>query len=144
MTEDKMARVWQRFKEVVEYNDEDLAKFKANPRFMQMFNTPTFRTHKIVFEVIQSHGCVCQHRVGQCLVLNGNGALIRDECPRIMCLGLVSQFYSATMAVWERFVAGLDPNGLLINTIGCTDVSIDCGGWGRVVARVHVEGPESK
>ena len=144
MTEDKEARAWQRFKEVMNYSDEDLATFKSNPNFLQMTNTPAFRTHKIVFEVVKSHGCVCQHYVGQRIVLNGNGALIRDECPSIMCIGLVSQFYGPIQAIWERITAGLEPNGLLLNTIGCTDVGVDCGGWGRVVAKVYVEGPQSK
>ena len=144
MIEDKAKRVWQRFKEVMDYSDEDLAKFQENSKFLKMMDTPTFRTHKIVFEVIQSHGCVCQHRVGQRLVLNGNGALICDECPPIMCIGLVSQFYSTIIAIWERMAAGLDPNGLLLDTIGCTDVGVDCGGWGRVVARVHVEGSQDR
>ena len=144
MTDDKMERVWNRFKDIMEYSDEDLAKFKANPRFMSMFAVPSFRTHKIVFEVIQSHGCVCQHRVGQRIVLNGNAALLSEECPQQMCIGLVSQLPNIVFPIWERMVAGLDPNGVLINTIGCTDVGIDCGGWGRVVVKVHVEGPENK
>ena len=144
MAEDKMARVWKRFQDITGYSDAELAKFKATPKFVQMFNTPTFRTHKIVAEVISSHGCVCQHHVGQRLVLNGNGALLRDECPPLMCLGLVSQLWGPIGALYERFAAGLDPNGLLFNTVSCTDVSLECGGWGRVLARVKVEGPVEK
>lgn len=144
MAEDKSQRVWQRLKEVMNYSDEDLEKFKARPKVVQMMSTPAFRTHKIVAEVVESHGCICQHRVGQRIVLNGNGALLRDECPSIMCLGLVAQLPPVIAAVWERFVAGLDPNGLLIDTIGCSDVGIDCGGWGRVIAKIRVEGPKEK
>ena len=144
MTEDKSSRVWQRLKEVMDYSDEDLDKFKARPKFVQMMNTPAFRTHKIVAEVVESHGCICQHKVGQHIVLSGNGALLRDECPSVMCLGLIAQLPPVIAAVWERFVAGLDPNGLLIDTIGCSDVGIDCGGWGRVIAKVRVEGPKEK
>ena len=144
MAEDKAARIWRRFQEVTDYNDKDLVKFQANPKFMKMMNTPTFRTHKIVVEVVQSHGCICQHKVGQRLVLNGNGALISDQCPPIMCVGFVSQLNGVIAVLFERFTAGLDPNGLLMDTIGCIDVGLDCGGWGRVVARVHAEGPEEK
>ncbi len=144
MAEDKTARFWQTFQEITSYSDEDLARFKANPTFMQMMKTPTFRTHRIVIEVIQSHGCVCGHKVGQRLVLTGNGALISAECPPIMCVGFVSQFNVTVAALFERFAAGLDPNGLCADTIGCIDVGLDCGGWGRVVARVRVEGPQDK
>ncbi len=144
MAEDKMTRMWQRFQEVMDYSDEDLAKFKANPKFVQMVNTPAFRTHKIVAEVIYSHGCVCQHKVGQRLVMSANGALLRDECPPLMCLSLVSQLTGVISALFERIAAGLDPNGLLFDTIGCIDVGIECGGWGRVLVKIHVEGPEEK
>ncbi len=140
--EDKASRVWKRFQEVMHYTDEEMAIFKANPRFVKMMNTPAFRTHRIVFEVISSHGCVCQHSVGQRIVLNGNGALIRDDCPPVMCLGILSQLYAPVQAIWERMVAGIDPNGVLIDTIGCVDVDVRCGGWGKVITRVHVEGPK--
>ena len=111
---------------------------------MKMMNTPAYRTHKIIAEVVQSHGCICQHKVGQKIVMSGNGALVSAECPPIMCLGLVSQLYSVMAAVFERFAAGLDPNGLLFDSIGCADVGIDCGGWGRVLVKISVEGPKEK
>ena len=144
MEDDKVAKVWKHFQELMHYSDEDLAEFKSRPKFMKMMNTPAFRTHKIIAEVVQSHGCVCGHNVGQRIVLNGNGAFISSECPPIMCAGLVSQFNGIVAAVFERFAEGLDPNGLLADTIGCVDVGLDCGGWGRVVAKVCVEGPQEK
>ncbi len=142
MAEDKTARVWQHFQEVMGYTDAELAKFKSNPKFVHMMNTPAFRTHKIKAEVISSHGCVCQHKVGQQLVMNGNGAFLRDECPPIMCVFLVSQLACVVSALYERFAAGLDPNGLLIDTVSCSDVGLECGGWGHVLLKVRVEGPQ--
>lgn len=139
-----MAKGWRRFQEVTGYTDEELAKFRSNPKFVHMMATPAFRTHKIIAEVIYSHGCICQHNVGQRIVLNGNGALISAECPPVMCMGLVSQLSTVISAVWERMAAGLDPNGLLIDTVGCVDVGVDCGGWGRVLAKIRVEGPKEK
>ncbi len=139
MDSEKESRVWRRFQEVMHYSAEELARFRANPRFVRMMNTPAFRTHKIIAEVVYAHGCVCKHEVGQNIVLNGNGALLRDECPAIMCVGLVSQLNPVVSAAFERMAAGLDPNGLLTNTIGCIDVGINCGGWGRVLLKVRVE-----
>jgi hypothetical protein len=141
MTDDKEARIWRRLQEVLRYSDEEMETFKANPKFVKMMNTPAFRTHKIVAEVVSSRGCLCQHLAGQRIVLSGNGALLRDECPPIMCLGIVAQLPPVISAVWERFAAGLDPNGILIDTIGCSDVGVECGGWGRVIAKIRVEGP---
>ena len=70
MTEKKEARVWQRFKEVMDYSDGDLEKFKSHTKHVQMMNTPAYRTHKIIANVVESHGCVCQHKVGQKLMLH--------------------------------------------------------------------------
>ncbi|MDD4858741.1 MAG: hypothetical protein PHR56_00840 [Dehalococcoidales bacterium] len=142
--EDKSAKVWRRFQDITGYTDKELAIFKANPKFMKMMNTPAYRTHKIIAEVVESHGCICQHKTGQRIVMSGNGALVSAECPPIMCIGLVSQLNSVVAAVFERFAAGLDPNGLLTDTIGCVDVGINCGGWGRVLAKIFVEGPSNK
>ncbi|MDD5126685.1 MAG: hypothetical protein PHR43_01075 [Dehalococcoidales bacterium] len=144
MAEDKMVKAWQKFQDITGYTDEEMAIFKANPRFMKMMATPAFRTHKIIVDVVESHGCICQHKVGQRIVISGNGALVSAECPPIMCLGLVNQLYPVAVAVFERFAADLDPNGLLFDSIGCSDVGVKCGGWGRVLVKIHVEGPEKK
>jgi hypothetical protein len=142
--DEKEEKIWRRFKEVMHYSDEQLEKFKSNPRFVKMVNTPEYRNKKIIAEVVQSHGCVCRHEVGQRIVLTGNAALISAECPALMCIGLVSQLRGVTPALFERMAAGLDPNGLLIDTVGCVDVGVDCGGWGRVLVKIHVEDRDKK
>ena len=137
----EMPNVWPKFQQVMGYSDEELAKFRQYPKLVRMVQTPAFRTHKIVVEVIEAHGCI-QHKVGDKLVLNANGMLLRDECPERMCVSLLSQLTGPIQAIWERLVAGLDPNGLLINTISCPDVGLNYGGYGRVLARIHVVVPE--
>lgn len=141
MNDDKTEGFWQRFQEIMGYDDAQLAKFRSIPKFTQMMAKPAFRTHKIVAEVISSNGCVNQHTVGQRIIMSGNGAFISAECPKIMCVFLVSQLTGVVYSIHERIAAGLDPNGLLLSTISCPDVGLECGGWGRVLVKVHVEGP---
>jgi len=39
----------------------------------------------------------------------------------------------------ELFYAGVDPNEMRFKRTGCSDVGIQCGGWGRIVMEVKVE-----
>ena len=141
MDEDKIELAWRQFQEIMGYSDEQLAKFRSNPKFVKVLATRSSRTYKIIAEVIQSNGCVCRHSVGQRFVMNSNGALVSGECPETMCLFLVSQFTAAVAAIYERVIAGLDPNDLMFNTVSCTDVGVECGGWGRVLVKIRVEDP---
>ena len=34
---------------------------------------------------------------------------------------------------------GADPNAMRFNRTGCTDVGLECGGWGRIVLEISVE-----
>jgi hypothetical protein len=35
--------------------------------------------------------------------------------------------------------AGVDPNKMVFKRCGCTDVGVQCGGWGRIVMEARVE-----
>ena len=39
----------------------------------------------------------------------------------------------------ELFYAGVDPNEMRLNRVGCFDVGVKCGGWGRIVLEVKME-----
>ncbi|MFQ5875486.1 MAG: hypothetical protein ACE5JL_17050, partial [Dehalococcoidia bacterium] len=80
-------KLWRKLQEHLEYSDEELKAMRANPKWVKMVEeTPQFMTHKIIAEVVQSRGCHAQHHVGQKIVMNGNGQLIRDECPEQICV----------------------------------------------------------
>ncbi len=138
-------KLWKRFQEFMGYTDEELAKIRSNPKYVKMVeDTPQFRTHKIIAEVVSAHGCAAEHRVGDKFVMNGSGQLIRDECPEKMCVWAVAPLSSVVYPVWERFVEHLDPNGILFPQLSCLDVGCENGGWGQIIMKVHVEGPEEE
>jgi len=139
MNDDEIGPAWRQFQTTMGYSDEQLAMFKANPKFVNAIYSMGSRTRKIVAVVTHSTGCVCDHSVGQCFVMDGKGAFISAECPKTMCLFLVSQFTAAVAGIYERITAGLDPNGLMFNTVSCTDVGVECGGWGRVLVKIYAE-----
>jgi len=39
----------------------------------------------------------------------------------------------------ELFYAGVDPNEMRFKRAGCSDIGIQCGGWGHIVMEVKVE-----
>ena len=43
---------------------------------------------------------------------------------------------------WKKLQQHLDPNDLVFNVVSCEDVGVECGGWGRILMKIRVEGPE--
>ena len=128
------------FQQHLGYTDEDMAKFRADPRNEEVLGeSPGLMNKTIVAEVVESHGCNSQHKVGDKFYLDGAGNLISKLCPKRMCLYAVSALKPAVFAVNELFYAGVDPNGLRFNRTGCSDVGVECGGWGRLVMEIRVE-----
>ena len=131
---------WKMFQQHLGYTDEDMAKFRADPRNEEVLaKAPELMNKTIVAEVVESHGCNSQHKVGDKFYLDGAGNLISKLCPKRMCLYAVSALKPAVFAVNELFYAGVDPNGLRFNRTGCSDVGVECGGWGRLVMEIRVE-----
>jgi uncharacterized repeat protein (TIGR04076 family) len=93
----------------------------------------------IVAEVVASCGCNSQHKVGDKFVMDGSGNLISKLCPGRMCVYAVQALAQGVHAVTELFYAGVDPNEMLFKRTACSDVGVECGGWGRIVMEIRVE-----
>ena len=131
--------VWTLFKQHLNYSDEDLAKFKADPRNEEVIKRAADLMSKtIVAEVVHSHGCNSQHKVGDKFYMDGAGNLISKLCPKRMCLYAVSALKPIVFASNELLYAGVDPGQIKFNRCGCSDVGIECGGWGKIVMEVNI------
>jgi len=136
-------KLWKKFQRKLCYSDEQLKIIRSNPKFVKMVEeTPQFVTHKIIAEVIHVHGCIAEHKVGDKFVMNGNGTLLTSECPEKMCLLAIANLSRVVWIMYERFLEGLDPNGIIFPEIQCQDIGVENGGWGKVIMKVYVEGPE--
>ena len=136
-------KLWKALQRHLGYNDEELKVFRSSPKNVKMVEqTPQFMTHKIIAEVVKSKGCHSQLKVGDRIVMNGNGQLIRDECPEKICIWALAPLGGFVSAVFERFMEQLDPNDLVFNVVSCQDVGLECGGWGQIVMKILVEGPK--
>ncbi len=133
-------QVWGLVQQHLGYTDQEMSEFRANPRNEDILSkAPELMNKTIVAEVVHSHGCNSQHKVGDKIYMDGAGNLISKLCPNRMCIFLVQALAPAAFALDELFYAGVDPNEMRFKRVGCFDVGAQCGGWGRVVAEVKME-----
>ena len=132
--------VWKFVQEHLRYTDDEMKKFRQNPRNADVISkTPALMNKTIVVEVIDSHGCNSQHKVGDKFYFDGVGNLLTKFCPKRICFGILHSMPILISIVFELFYAGVDPNEMRFKRIGCGDVGLECGGWGRVVVEIKIE-----
>jgi uncharacterized repeat protein (TIGR04076 family) len=135
--------LWSKLQKRLGYTDEQITRMREDPRWRKMVeDTPEFMTHKIVVEVIESNGCHAKHKVGDRIVLDANGCLIADESPKKVCLYALAPLVTIVAATYERLTGKLPLDGLLFDRATCLDVGPDCGGWGQILMKATVVGPE--
>jgi len=128
-----------RVKEDFGYNDEEMKLFLENPKNEVLLSKAlALRSKAIVIEVVESHGCVAQHKVGTKFYFEGVNLLTR-LCPEKICISALSEMDRLVCGVFELFMAGVDPNEMIFNRAGCWDVGVRCGGWGNIVMEIRVE-----
>lgn len=132
--------VWKFFQEHLGYSEEDMKIFREDPRNEHVIKRSMALMNKtVVAEVVESHGCNSQHKVGDTFQLDAFGNLISKKCPKRMCLLALHALTPAVSVISELLAAGVDPNEMPFNRIGCPDVGLNCGGWGRIVLEVKVQ-----
>ena len=67
------------------------------------------------------------------------GFLITKLNPKRICVHALSALSGPIIVANELFYAGVDPNEMRLNRVGCFDVGIHCGGWGQIVLEVKIE-----
>ena len=135
--------VWSFFQQHIGYTDEEMKTFRENPRNEDVLSkAPALMSKTIVAEVVESHGCNSQHKVGDKFYLDGAGNIISKLCPKKMCIYALSKISLGVFAANELFYAGVDPNEMRFKRFGCFDVGVHCGGWGHIAMEVRVEDRE--
>lgn len=131
---------WKVMKDQLGYTDEEMKAFRENPRNGDVLSkAPALLDKVIVLEVVASHGCNSQHKVGDKMYFDGAGNLLTERGPRKICVYALN---AATMMVFasnELFYAGVDPNTMRFKRAACFDVGVQCGGWGRIALELSVQ-----
>ena len=132
--------VWNFYQKHLGYTDDEMKKFRENPRNADVISkAPALMNKTIVIEVVDSHGCNSQHTVGDKFYFDGSGNLLTKLCPKRICFGALNAMPPLISMAHELFYAGIDPNEMRFKRVGCFDVGVHCGGWGRVVMELKVE-----
>ena len=122
------------------YTDEEMADFKKNPINKTVLGkAPELMSKTIVFEVVESHGCNSQHKIGEKFYFDGAGNLITKLSPKRVCIYALQAMLPIIFASNELMYNDVDPNSLKFKHAGCFDVGVKCGGWGRIIVRYSVE-----
>lgn len=130
---------WKVMQDRLGYTDDEMKVFRENPRNAEVLSrAPELLDKTIVLEVVASHGCNSQHKVGDTFHLDGAGNLLTERCPKKVCIYAISAAISLVYASNELFYAGVDPNDMRFKRAACVDVGVQCGGWGRIVLELTV------
>jgi len=132
--------VWKFYQQHLGYSDEEMTKFRGNPRNEDVISkAPALMNKTIVVEVVDSHGCNSQHKVGDKFYFDGAGNILTKLCPKRICFGALHSMPTLIYVAQELFYAGVDPNEMRFKRTGCVDVGVNCGGWGHIVMELRVE-----
>ena len=131
---------WKLMQKHLGYSDEELELFRSNPKNADiMSKAPGLMNKTIIAEVVASHGCNIKHHVGDRFYFDGAGNLITKLNPKRICVHALSVLSAPIVVANELFYAGVDPNDMRLNRVGCFDVGIHCGGWGHIALEVKIE-----
>ncbi|MFC2088917.1 hypothetical protein ACFLSX_04885 [Calditrichota bacterium] len=134
------ATKWKIMEKHLGYNKEEMRLFKKNPRNNDVLDkVPELMNKTIISEVVDSKGCNSQHKVGDKFYFDGAGNLLTKLCPKKICAYALSAAAPLIFTANELIYAGVDPNDIRFKRVGCFDVGLECGGWGRVVMEIKVE-----
>ncbi|MFW9828014.1 MAG: hypothetical protein ACFFEY_10500 [Candidatus Thorarchaeota archaeon] len=122
------------------YTDEEMELWLQNPRNQEaLFKIPGLLQKTIVIEVVESRGCSSLHKIGDKFYFDGPGNLLTKLNPKRICIYALSEMERLVFAAQELFYAGIDPNEMRIKRVGCFDVGLKCGGWGRIILELKFE-----
>ena len=78
---------WKVMRDRLGYTDQEMESFKENPRNDDVVTkAPALMKKTIVLEVVESHGCNSQHKVGDKLIFDGAGTLLSTHSPDKICV----------------------------------------------------------
>jgi uncharacterized repeat protein (TIGR04076 family) len=130
--------IWKFMQQRLQYTDEEIEKFKGNPRNRKvMARSAALLNKTVVFEVVESHGCNIEHRVGDRFLFAAEGYMLAHKGPKKVCPYILPAMARLMWVIQERIYEGLDPHPMF-HRGQCEDVGLDCGGWGRVVIEAKV------
>ncbi|WXG47564.1 MAG: hypothetical protein WED05_13055 [Candidatus Atabeyarchaeum deiterrae] len=136
---------WNLLQKHLGYTSEEMRIFRENRRNEDVLSkTPELMNKTIIAEVVESHGCNSQHKVGDKFIFDGAGNLITKLCPKRICVYALNPIAMQIFTLNELLYAGVKPNDMRFKRAGCFDVGVQCGGWGHIVMEIRMEDRKKK
>ncbi len=137
-------RFWRIVKKHLNYTDDQMLTFKADPRNADVLSKGGELADKhIILEVVESHGCNSGYEPGEKFYFDGAGNLLTELCPKRVCGYSLNAALMMVFTANEMLLAGIDPNQMRFKRASCFDVGLECGGWGRIVLELSVQNKAS-
>ncbi len=126
-------------KNTLGYSEEEMKIFMENSKNIEILKkAPNLINKTIVIEVIESHGCNSQHKIGDKFHFDGFGNLITKLSPKRICISALAAMDKLIFGANALMFADQNPNEMLFNKAGCSDVGLKCGGWGNIAMEIKV------
>ncbi len=130
---------WDKMQQYFGYSDTEMEALRYDPRrgpATEKLFSPEIAKLFLVIRVVASHGCTAGMRVGDKLVFRALGVLMPEKSSP-WCAQAMGEIGGFGNMAQDRFVSGLDPNGMIFNHFSCMDAGPKCG-WGQVVIKAEV------
>ena len=135
------SRILQMIQKRFGYSDIELEDFKNDPRNIELIaRSKEFTDKKIVLTVVESKGCNSNHKVGDKFYFDYAGNILTELCPKKICGYSLNSPLMLVFAANEMIYAGIAPDKMKFKRASCFDVGIECGGWGKIVLELGIEG----
>jgi hypothetical protein len=137
----------KRFSERVGYSEAEQEKFKEGGHRIRQIKrlAQVAKLYSIEGEVVKSMGCNSGYKIGDKFMMDVDGNFISSLCPKRMCVYLISQLTIPVALINERLSENLDPNQFhFMHYVRCSDVGVECSGYGEVMVRVQVVPRQSR
>lgn len=116
---------WRFMKKRLGYTNAQLKTFRESPINEDILSkAPALLEKTIIGEVIDSHGCNSQHRIGDKFYFDAAGNLLTGLCPKRICVYALNAITPQIFAVNELLHAGADPNEMRFRRAACFDVGV--------------------
>ena len=136
---------WKAFQKRLGYSDEEIEVFKADPKrsaaAQRMFH-PDIMKKDLIIEVVESHGCSAGMKPGDKMIFTAMAVMDPQRSNAPWCAHAMGAIPGIVNMAQDRFVAGLDPNGMVYDHFNCADVGPMRHGWGQIVMKAYVQDRE--
>jgi hypothetical protein len=99
-----LIQYWKFYQPHLGYSDEEINKFKKNPRNEDVASKASALMDKtIIIEVVEAQGCNSRHKVGDKFYFDGSGNLLTKLCPGRICFGALNSMPQLIATVHELY-----------------------------------------